>query len=90
MPKNLRIVDEFQKLADNKGCTPSQLALAWVMAQGAIPIPGTKTSSRLQENFAAGDVSLSSDELKELRKLIDDAKPTGNRYSDVHMAMVGK
>ncbi|WOO80353.1 Aldo-keto reductase yakc [NADP(+)] [Vanrija pseudolonga] len=88
--KNLRIVDEFARLASKKGCTPSQLALAWVVAQGAIPIPGTKTEGRLDENFGARNVELNEAELKELRVLIDTAKPVGNRYSDAHMAMVGK
>lgn len=88
--KNMRIVDEFGRLAAKKGCTPSQLALAWVAAQGAIPIPGTKTEGRLDENFGARNVELNEEELKELRVLIDTAKPVGNRYSDAHMAMVGK
>ncbi len=75
----MRIVDEFKKLADKKGCTSGQLALAWVIAQGAIPIPGTKSSTRLEENFGATNVNLSQDELKELRKLIEEAKPKGAR-----------
>lgn len=75
----MRIVDEFKKLADKKGCTPGQLALAWVIAQGAIPIPGTKSSSRLEENFGARDVDLDEEELKEIRKLIEEAKPEGAR-----------
>lgn len=90
MPRNLAIADRFQALADKKGCTPAQLAIAWVMAQGAIPIPGTKTSSRLDENFGAGKVELNEAELKELRKVIEEARPTGDRYAPVHLAMVGK
>lgn len=89
-PKNLRIVDEFNRLAKKKGCTGSQLALAWVIAQGAIPIPGTKNDERLVENFGARNVDLDESELKELRKLINEAKPVGNRYSDHHMKLVGK
>lgn len=79
MPKNLRIVDEFEKLAAKKGCTSGQMALAWVIAQGAIPIPGTKRADRLEENFGAGDIDLNDEELKELRDLIEKAKPTGAR-----------
>jgi aryl-alcohol dehydrogenase-like predicted oxidoreductase len=79
MPNNLRIVDEFEKLAAKKGSTSSQLALAWVIAQGAIPIPGTKDAGRLEENYGAGSVDLNEEELKELRALIENAKPTGNR-----------
>ncbi|OCF32142.1 aldo-keto reductase [Kwoniella heveanensis BCC8398] len=89
MPKNLRIVDEFEKLAQKKGTTSGQLALAWVIAQGAIPIPGTKSSERLEENWAAGEVALDDAELKELRALIEDAKPTGARYGEAALKMVG-
>jgi aryl-alcohol dehydrogenase-like predicted oxidoreductase len=77
--KNMRIVEEFKKLADKKGCTPGQLALAWVIAQGAIPIPGTKNAGRLEENWGAGEVDLDKAELAEIRKLIEDAKPEGAR-----------
>lgn len=90
MPKNLRIVDEFDKLARKKGTTPSQLALAWVIAQGAIPIPGTKTQDRLAENFGSRDVDLNEEELKEIRQLVEDAKPTGARYTDANLSLVGK
>lgn len=75
----MRIVHEFQKLAEKKGCTSGQLALAWVIAHGAIPIPGTKSPVRLTENFGATDISLSKEELGELRKLVEEAKPQGNR-----------
>lgn len=86
---NLRIVQEFQKLAEKKGCTSGQLALAWVIAQGAIPIPGTKSAERLTENFGAGRVDLNENELKEIRRLVEEAKPKGNRYNDFAMKMVG-
>lgn len=76
---NMRIVREFQKLAEKKGCTSGQLALAWVIAQGAIPIPGTKSAERLTENFGASNVELSEEELKVIRKLVEEAKPQGNR-----------
>lgn len=75
----MRIVHEFQKLAEKKGCTPGQLALAWVIAHGAIPIPGTKSADRLTENFGATELELSDDELRELRNLVEEAKPKGNR-----------
>lgn len=79
MKSNLRLIEEFEKLAEKKKCTPAQLALAWVIAQGAIPIPGTKTEDRLTENFGAQNVDLSSEELKEIRALIEEAKPVGAR-----------
>lgn len=78
--KNLRIVEEFKKLAAKKGCSPGQLALAWVIAQGAIPIPGTKSEVRLEENWGAGEVDLDEEELREIRKLVEEAKPQGARY----------
>jgi aryl-alcohol dehydrogenase-like predicted oxidoreductase len=77
---NLRLVEEFEKLAKVKGCTPGQLAIAWVAAQGAIPIPGTKSIERLEENWGATNVSLSEAELKEIRTIITDAEPKGERY----------
>jgi aryl-alcohol dehydrogenase-like predicted oxidoreductase len=77
--KNMRIVDEFKKLAEKKGCSPGQLALAWVIAQGAIPIPGTKKAERLEENFGAREVDLDEEELAEIRKLVEEAKPEGAR-----------
>lgn len=83
MDKNMRIVNEFKKLADKKGCTPGQLSLAWVIAQGAIPIPGTRQVGRLEENFGATDVELTKEELVEIKKLIEDAKPVGARYASL-------
>ncbi|KAI9636259.1 NADP-dependent oxidoreductase domain-containing protein [Dioszegia hungarica] len=87
--KNMRIVDEFKKLAEKKGCSPGQLALAWVIAQGAIPIPGTKKAERLEENFGAREVDLDEEELAEIRKLVEEAKPEGARYNDAGMKRVG-
>jgi aryl-alcohol dehydrogenase-like predicted oxidoreductase len=77
-------------LAEKKGCSPGQLAIAWVSAQGAIPIPGTKSIGRLEENFGAGKVDLNQEELDSIRALIKDAGTQGDRYAPVHMAMIGK
>ncbi|TFK55954.1 Aldo/keto reductase [Heliocybe sulcata] len=87
--KNKAIVDEIKKLAARKGCTTTQIALAWVMAQGMIPIPGTTKAKRLEENFAAGDIELTEEELKAMRQIVDSAKPVGNRYSETNQALVG-
>jgi diketogulonate reductase-like aldo/keto reductase len=84
---NLRIVDEFERLAKKKGCTPGQLSIAWVAAQGAVPIPGTKNAGRLEENWGATNVSLSEDELKEIRKAIEEAEPKGDRCA--HSMLTG-
>ncbi|RUS15569.1 aldo/keto reductase [Endogone sp. FLAS-F59071] len=82
-PKNLELVREFQKLAEKKGVTASQLVLAWILAQGDdfIPIPGTKRVKYLEENTISGDVSLTEEELKQIRKLINSITVHGTRYS---------
>lgn len=87
--KNRAIVDDIKKIASRKGCTLTQVALAWVAAQGMIAIPGTTKPGRLEENFGSRNVTLSSEESKEMRQVIDQAKPSGNRYSEAGQAMVG-
>ncbi|KAJ7932828.1 NADP-dependent oxidoreductase domain-containing protein [Mycena leptocephala] len=87
--KNLDIVDRIKALADKKGVTPGQLSIAWVAAQGTIPIPGTKQVGRLEENWGARDVDLNAEELAEMRAVIDAAKPVGNRYNEAAQAAVG-
>lgn len=87
--KNKAIVEEIQKLAKRKGCTLSQIALAWVAAQGMIAIPGTTKAGRLEENWASREVELTEEEKKEMRAIIDKAKPHGHRYNEKAQAMVG-
>ncbi|KAF2483614.1 NADP-dependent oxidoreductase domain-containing protein [Neohortaea acidophila] len=87
--KNRAIVEEIKKLASRKGCTLTQVALAWVAAQDMIAIPGTTKAGRLEENWASRDVVLSDEEKAEMRRIIDAAKPHGNRYSEKAQAMVG-
>ncbi|KAJ6623299.1 putative aldo-keto reductase [Mycena sp. CBHHK59/15] len=87
--KNLKIVDALQVLAAKKGVSSGQMSIAWVAAQGCIPIPGTKQVGRLEENWAARDIEFTEDELKEMRALVNDAKPVGNRYGEAHQAAVG-
>ena len=65
------------------------MALAWVIAQGMIPIPGTTKSGRLQAKWESRDVVLTKEEEGEMRRIIDSAKPHGNRYSEAAQAMVG-
>ena len=83
LESNLRLVDEVRAVADEKGCTAGQVALAWVSAQGAdvVPIPGTKRRSYLEENVAALDVSLSAADLERLAKVAD--RVVGDRYPDM-------
>lgn len=87
--KNKAIVEEVKKIAARKGCTTPQIALAWVAAQGMIPIPGTTKEKRLLENWGSRDVELADEEEKEMRAIIDKAKPEGNRYAPAQQAMVG-
>src|SRR3954468_20316632 len=83
---NLRLVDEVRRLADEKGCAPGQLALAWVLAQGddVVPIPGTKRRSYLEENAAASRVELSSADLDRLAKIAPPGAAAGGRYPYSH------
>ncbi|KAL4961662.1 putative aldo-keto reductase (AKR13) [Aspergillus stella-maris] len=87
--KNKAIVDEIKKLATKKGCSVAQIALAWVAAQGLITIPGTTKTSRLEENWASRDLELTKEELEEMRKIVDDAKPIGDRFAPIFQSMVG-
>jgi aryl-alcohol dehydrogenase-like predicted oxidoreductase len=83
--KNLDLVEQVRTLATNKGCTPGQLALAWVLAQGddVAPIPGTKRISYLEENVGALDVSLSAEDLAALDAICPLDAFAGARYPDM-------
>jgi len=87
-PKNLKLVDEIVNLAKKKGCTPSQLTLAWLLAQedDIIPIPGTKKIKYLEENLGALQVKLTAEEEKEIRNLVEGAEIHGGRYPEMMMA----
>ena len=84
--KNLEILPIIQRIADKHQATPAQVALAWVLAQGSdlIPIPGTKRVRYLEENLAAANVSLTSADLSELRRI----QVYGERYPEVNQAFV--
>lgn len=79
--KNLVLVDRFKALADKKGCTPGQLALAWLSAQGddIIPIPGTKKIKYMEENVGALKVHMSKEDVQEIREEVEKAEPAGHR-----------
>ena len=87
--KNKRIVEEIKTLAKRKGCTTTQLALAWVSKQGMIPIVGTTKAKRMEENWGCREVDFSDEEEAEMRKIIESAKPEGERYSAAHQSAVG-
>jgi aryl-alcohol dehydrogenase-like predicted oxidoreductase len=82
---NLRLVDQVRAIADEKGCTPGQLALAWVLAQGddVVPIPGTKRVKYLEENVGAADVTLTADDLDRLAQAVPREAVVGERYGDM-------
>lgn len=88
--KNLELVKRVEALAAEKGCTPGQLALAWVMAQGddVVPIPGTKRRDRLEENAAAADVALGDTELARLDEVAPRGAAAGLRYPAEFMRSV--
>jgi aryl-alcohol dehydrogenase-like predicted oxidoreductase len=90
--KNLQLVQKMEAMARMKGCTPSQLALAWVLAQGdqIFPIPGTKHIKYLQENVRALDVSLSPEELKDIDAIAPKGVAAGSRYPESAMSSVGR
>lgn len=79
--KNMQLVNKFKEVAEKKGCSLSQLALAWLLAQGndIFPIPGTKKPKYLDDNFGAQNVHLTAEEAGEIRKLVDDLGVAGDR-----------
>jgi aryl-alcohol dehydrogenase-like predicted oxidoreductase len=86
--RNIKLVDRVKQIATQKGCTPGQLALAWLLAQGEdiVPIPGTKRRSYLVENVAAIDVMLTPTELAQIDEILPKDLVVGDRYTDVGMA----
>lgn len=85
---NLRLVDAIRAIAEEKGCTPGQLALAWVLAQGdselgVAPIPGTKRVKYLEENVGAADVELTDADLAALESAVPRDAVVGERYGDM-------
>jgi len=88
--KNLDLVRAVEEIAREKGCKPSQLALAWVLMQGEdiVPIPGTKHRKYLEENVAAVGINLSSVELHRLEEIFPKGAAAGQRYPEHMMAIV--
>src|SRR3954463_12203480 len=92
MAKNEALVDLLKRVASEKGATPAQIALSWLLAQRPyiVPIPGTTKLHRLDENIGAAAVELTSGELKELDDGSSRIEPEGERYAPAQMAMVGR
>jgi aryl-alcohol dehydrogenase-like predicted oxidoreductase len=90
--KNLELASEIGEIARDKGCTPSQLALAWVLAQGEdiAPIPGTKRRKYLEENLGALDVTLTPEDLRRIDQALPSGAAAGQRYAAPQMAALNR
>jgi len=88
--KNVDLVAKVEEIAREKGCTPSQLALAWVLAQGEeiVPIPGTKRRKYLEENVGALNVKLTADDLRRINEVFPQGVAAGQRYSEQGMKLI--
>jgi aryl-alcohol dehydrogenase-like predicted oxidoreductase len=85
--KNLELLDQVVAIAQDKGVTPSQLALAWVLAQGedVVPIPGTRRIANLEENAAATDITLTADDIATIDRVAPAGAAAGERYAPAGM-----
>jgi aryl-alcohol dehydrogenase-like predicted oxidoreductase len=92
LDRNLGMVDRLAAVAHDKPCTPAQLALAWLLAQGdeIVPIPGTKRRTYLEENVAATDLHLSGSDLARIEAAIPKGSAAGERYSPTSQALVDR
>jgi aryl-alcohol dehydrogenase-like predicted oxidoreductase len=88
--RNLAVVEKVRQLAQGKGVTPSQLVLAWVLAQGddVVPIPGTKSRHHLEDNLAALDVELTADDLAAIESVAPRVVAAGERYAPDQLARI--
>jgi aryl-alcohol dehydrogenase-like predicted oxidoreductase len=90
--RNLELVDRIRELAQEKGCTPAQLAIAWVLAKGedVVPIPGVKTRERLEENAASVNVKLSPEDIRRIESVAVKGVAVGERYPQAAMGAVNR
>jgi aryl-alcohol dehydrogenase-like predicted oxidoreductase len=87
--KNVAVADHVQELAREKGCTPAQLALAWLLRRpGVIPIPGTSSEARLEENAEAAKVHLSACEIARVEQAVPRGAAAGQRYDPAMQQLV--
>ena len=88
MAHNLRLVDAVKVLAAKRGCTPAQLALAWLLHQGEqiVPIPGTRSMARLDENAGAASITLTPEEVRHIGEVLRQQPVAGLRYAPAGMA----
>ncbi|HZU50937.1 MAG TPA: aldo/keto reductase [Sphingomicrobium sp.] len=92
LEKNKVFVDLLKRVADEKGATPAQIALAWLLAQRPfiVPIPGTTKLHRVEENVAAASLQLTDEDLREINEAASKIEVEGDRYAPAQMAMVGR
>jgi aryl-alcohol dehydrogenase-like predicted oxidoreductase len=90
--KNLELVEKIKTLAEKKACSASQLAIAWVLAQGedVVPIPGTKRRKYLEQNLGALEIRLTPEELREIEAIAPKGVAAGTRYPESMMGTVGR
>ena len=90
--KNLDLVKRVEQIATEKSCTPSQLALAWVLAQGEdiVPIPGTKRRKYLEDNIGAVNVRLTPDDIRRIEEVFPSGAAAGDRYPEHMMQLVNQ
>jgi aryl-alcohol dehydrogenase-like predicted oxidoreductase len=95
--RNVEVARAVKRIADDKGCTPAQVALAWVLAQNArldqtiIPIPGTKRRTYLEQNTAAASIKLTDDDLAKIEDLFPrEGVAAGARYPEYRMGELGR
>lgn len=88
--KNLEVVKEVKRLAEEKGVTPSQLALAWVLQKGFSAIPGTKRRKYLAENAKAVEIVFTEDELKSIESIVPPGVASGSRYPEAQMGSLNR
>ena len=83
--RNLDLVERVQEIAAEKGCTPAQLALAWVLSRGddVVPIPGTKRRTYLEDNAGASEVELDAGDLARIEEAFPKHAAAGDRYADM-------
>jgi aryl-alcohol dehydrogenase-like predicted oxidoreductase len=92
MEKNQAFIDLLKRVADEKGKSPAQIALAWLLAQRPYiaPIPGTTKLHRLEENIGAAEIELTQKDLRAMGDAASRIEVEGERYAPQHMAMVGR
>jgi aryl-alcohol dehydrogenase-like predicted oxidoreductase len=90
--KNLHLAERVREIAERRGCTPAQLALAWLLAQGEdiVPIPGSTVRERVEENAAAAEIRLSPSDLAAIDAVAPHGVAAGMRYSEAGMRTVGR